>query len=35
MIYIRDDIPSKTLGKHNFFEYIEAAFAELIFWKCK
>ena len=35
MIYVRDDIPSKTLTKHNYPEDIEAAFIELNFRKCK
>ena len=34
-IYVRDDIPSKMLTKHNFPENIEAAFIELNFRKCK
>ena len=35
MIYVRDDIPSKMLTKHNLPEDIEAAFIELNFRKCK
>ena len=35
MIYVRDDIPSKMLTKHSLPEYIEAAFIELNFCKCK
>ena len=35
MIYVRDDIPSKMLTKHNLPEDIEAAFVELNFRKCK
>ena len=35
MIYVRDDIPSKMLTKHNLPEGIEAAFIELNFHKCK
>ena len=35
MIYVRDDIPSKRLTKHNLPEDIEAAFTELSFRKCK
>ena len=35
MIYVRDDIPSKMLTKHNLLEDIEAAFIELNFCKCK
>ena len=33
MIYVRDDIPSKMLTKHNLPEDIEAAFIELNFRK--
>ena len=33
MIYVRDDIPSKMLTKHNFPEDTEAAFIELNFRK--
>ena len=33
MIYVRDDIPSKMLTKHNLPEDIEAAFIELNFHK--
>ena len=35
MIYVRDNMPSKMLTKHNLPEDIEAAFIELNFWKCK
>ena len=35
MIYVRDDIPSKMLTKHNLPKDIEAAFIELNFRKCK
>ena len=35
MIYVKDDIPSKTLIKHNLPEDTEIAFIELNFWKCK
>ena len=35
MIYVRNDIPSKMLIKHNLPEDIEAAFTELNFHKCK
>ena len=35
MFYVRDDIPSKMLLKHNRPEDIEAAFIELNFRKCK
>ena len=35
MVYVRDDIPSKMLSKHNLPEDIEAAFIELNFRKCK
>ena len=35
MIYVRDDIPSKTLTKHNYPEDIKAASIELNFCKCK
>ena len=35
MIYVRDDIPSKMLGKHNLSENMESAFIELNFHKCK
>ena len=35
MIYVRDDIPSKRLTKHNLPEDIEAAFTELNFRQCK
>ena len=35
MIYVRDDILSKMLAKHNLPEDIEAAFIELNFRKCK
>ena len=35
MIYVRDDIPSKKVTKHNLPEDIEAAFIELNFGKCK
>ena len=35
MIYVRNDIPSKMLTKHNLSEDIEATFIELNFRKCK
>ena len=35
MIYVRDDIPSKMLTKHDLPEDIEAGFIELNFRKCK
>ena len=35
MIYVRDDIPSKMLTKHNLPEDIKATFIELNFRKCK
>ena len=35
MIYVRDDIPSKMLTKHNLPEDIETAFTELNFRRCK
>ena len=35
MIYVRDDIPSKMITKHNLPEDIEATFIELDFRKCK
>ena len=35
MIYVRNDIPSKMLIKHNLPEDIEVAFTELNFRKCK
>ena len=35
MIYVRDDIPSKMLTKHNIPEDTEAAFIKLNFRKCK
>ena len=35
MIYVRDEISSKMLTKHNLPEDIEAAFIELNFRKCK
>ena len=35
MIYVRDDIPSKMLTKHNLPEDIQAAFIEFNFRKCK
>ena len=35
MIYVRGDIPSKMLTKHNLSEDIEVAFIELNFRKCK
>ena len=35
MIYVRDEIPSKMLTKHNLPEDIEAGFIELNFRKCK
>ena len=35
MIYVRDDMPSKMVTKHNLPEDIEAAFIELNFRKCK
>ena len=35
MIYVRDDITSKMLSKHNVFEDIEDAFIQLNFRKCK
>ena len=35
MVYVRDDIPSKMLTKHNLPEDIETAFTELNFRRCK
>ena len=35
MIYVRDDIPSKMLTKHDLPKDTEAAFIELNFLKCK
>ena len=35
MIYVREDIPSKILTKHNFSKNIEAIFVEVNLWKFK
>ena len=35
MIYVREDIPSKKLEKHNFSHDVEGIFVELNFRKCK
>ena len=35
MVYVREDIPSKLLNKHNFIEYVEGMFVEINLRKTK